>query len=73
MNAKMLMIACATFISAIFGIAASSIATECFNKNESYKTEKKSNYDFIIFNLVCNIIMVLLGAGCMYLGATSPF
>lgn len=69
----MLMIACATFISAIFGIAASSIATECFNKNESYKTEKKSNYDFIIFNLVCNIIMVLLGAGCMYLGATSPF
>jgi hypothetical protein len=73
MNAKILMIACATFISAIFGIAASSIATECFNKNESYKTEKKSNYDFIIFNLVCNIIMLLLGAGCMYLGATSPF
>ncbi len=69
----MLMIACATFISAIFGIAASSIATECFNKNESFKTEKKSNYDFIIFNLVCNIIMLLLGAGCIYMGATSPY
>jgi hypothetical protein len=73
MNTKMLMIACATFISAIFGIAASSIATECFNKNESFKTEKKSNYDFIIFNLVCNIIMLLLGAGCIYMGATSPY
>ncbi len=69
----MLMIACATFISAIFGIAASSIATECFNKNESYKAEKKSNFDFIVFNLVCNIIMLLLGAGCIYLGATAPF
>lgn len=71
-NPKILMIACATFISAIFGIAASSIATECMNASDKYKEEKKSNYNFIIFNLICNIIMVLLGAGCMYLGATAP-
>jgi len=73
MNPKMLMIACATFISAIFGIAASSIATECFNKHESFKKEKESNYNFIIVNMVCNIIMLLLGGGCIYLGATAPF
>ena len=73
MNTKMLMIACATFIAAIFGIAASSIATECMNKHESYKAEKKSNFDFLIFNLVCNIIMLLVGAGCIYLGATAPY
>lgn len=73
MNSKMLIIAFATFISAIFGIAASSIATECMNKNDSYKSQNKSNYDFIIFNLVCNIIMLLLGIGCIYIGATSPY
>jgi len=72
MNTKILMIALATFISAIFGIAASSIATECFNKHESFKKEKESNYNFIIVNLVCNIIMLLVGVGCIYVGVTSP-
>ena len=69
---KMMITAIAIVVAAIFGIATSSIATECFNKNESYKTEKQSNFNFVVVNLVCNIVMLLLGFGCIYMAATSP-
>lgn len=71
-NMKMMITAIAIVVAAIFGIATSSIATECFNKNESYKTEKKDNFTFVVVNLVCNIVMLLLGFGCIYMAATSP-
>jgi hypothetical protein len=72
-NMKMMMTAIAIVVAAIFGIATSSIATECFNKNESFKNEKKDNFNFVVINLVCNIVMLLLGFGCIYMAATSPF
>jgi hypothetical protein len=71
-NMRMLSTAIAIVIAAIFGIATSSIATECFNKNESFKNEKKDNFNFVVVNLVCNIIMLLLGFGCIYLAIQSP-
>ena len=72
MNIKMMSTALAIVVAAVFGIATSSIATECFNKNESFKNEKKDNFNFVVVNLVCNIVMLLLGFGCIYISATSP-
>jgi uncharacterized membrane protein len=68
-NTQMLMLACAVVISAIIGIATSSIATECFNdeKHKKFKEEKKDNFNFVIVNLVCNILMILMGFSCTYL------
>jgi hypothetical protein len=71
-NIKMMSTALAIVVAAVFGIATSSIATECFNKNESFKNEKKDNFNFVVVNLVCNIVMLLLGFGCIYISATSP-
>lgn len=71
-DVKLLSAAVVLLIGGIFGVAASSIATECFNKNESFKNEKKSNYDFIIVNLVCNIMLILFSFGSIYLAVTSP-
>jgi hypothetical protein len=71
-NMRMMSTAIAIVIAAILGIATSSIASECFNKHESYKTEKKSNFDFVVINLVCNILMLLLGFICTYLAIQSP-
>lgn len=68
----MMSTALAIVVAAVFGIATSSIATECFNKNESFKNEKKDNFNFVVVNLVCNIVMLLLGFGCIYISATSP-
>lgn len=53
--------------AAAFGIAASAIATECFDKNPSFKESKKDNYIFIIVNLVCNIFLVLISLISMYM------
>lgn len=74
-NIRMIVTALAIVVAAIFGIATSSIATECYNsekKGTELKEEKKDNFNFIVINLVCNIVMLLLGFGCIYLGATSP-
>lgn len=74
-NIKMIVTAVAIVVAAIFGIATSAIATECYNsdkKGTELKEEKKSNFNFIVMNLVCNIVMLLLGFGCIYMGATSP-
>jgi uncharacterized protein YqhQ len=74
-NMRMMSTALAIVVAAIFGIATSSIATECYNsdkKGTDLKGEKKDNFNFIIINLVCNIVMLLLGFGCIYLSVTSP-
>ena len=67
MNTTLLFTAIALLILGIFSIAASSIGTECYNKHESYKTEKKSNFDFLVVNLVSAIVMVLLAFVSIYM------
>lgn len=72
-NAQMLFVALAVIISGIFGIATTSIATECFNdeKHKAFKDSKKDNFNFVIVNLVCNIIMLLIGISCTYMAIRS--
>ena len=70
----MFVLAFAIFITAIFGIAVSSIATQCYNSDQpgtTLKAQMPGNFNFTIVNMVCNIIMLLLGIFCMYIGATS--
>ena len=74
MNIRTLIMALAITIAAIFGIAVSSIATECYNSEKpgkELKKEKESNFNFIVINLVCNILMLILGMICVYIGATT--
>ena len=72
MNTQMFGTAISLLLVGILSIAASSIALECYNKNESMKNEKKDNYNFLIVNLVVAIIMVLVSFASMYL-AVKPF
>ena len=48
-------------ITAICGIAVSSIGTECYDQNQEFKENHKSNYNFIVSFLVFNIFMCLSG------------
>lgn len=66
MNTQMFMTAISLLLVGILSIATSSIAIECYNKNESMKTEKKDNYNFIIVNLVFAIIMVIVSFASAY-------
>ena len=72
MNVKLLIAAISLFITGILTVAVSSIAIECFNKNEGFKNEKKSNFDFTVTVLVSSIMMVIAGAGSIYLAAQMP-
>ena len=49
----------AMLVAGIFLIALSSIALECYNKHSEYKDNKKTNFNFIIFNLLCGLAIVL--------------
>jgi hypothetical protein len=66
MNVQILLTSIAIIIATAFGIATSSIGIECYNKNEELKKDKFRNFDFIIANLVCNILMVLIAFSLMY-------
>jgi hypothetical protein len=57
-------------IFAIFSIATSSIAIECYNQSP-LKENKTGNYNFIIINLVFSIILALLSIRNMYITYSS--
>jgi hypothetical protein len=70
-NSQLLSTGMIFLISGIFGIATSSIATQCYDDNKVYKDSKKDNYSFVLVNLVCNIFILLLSLYSLYLGFVS--
>ena len=67
MNTNLLGMAISVIVAAIFAIATSSIATECYDQNATFKESKKDNYNYIIVNLVSNILMLLVALFSLYL------
>lgn len=73
MNIKLISTALSMIILAIFGTAASSIGIECANSNGGqYANNKRTNFNFLIFNLICNILMILIGFGSIFLATQTP-
>lgn len=72
MNIKILGAGIALFILGVLSIATSSITIECYNKHESYKKEKKDNFNFAIATLVSGILAVLSGCVSMAVLARKP-
>lgn len=59
-------------VAGTFGVAATAIGTECYNQDtesgKKFKQDKKKNFNFLVSNLVCAILLILSGSGAMYLG-----
>jgi len=70
-DTKLITTAMIFLVAGILGVATSSIATDCFDKNPTYKDSKRDNYAYIIVNLVCNIFLLLLSMYSLYLSFTS--
>lgn len=68
MNAKLMIAASVMFLGGVFSVATSSIAIECYNKNEQTKKEKRTNFDFLVFNLISAIIVIIVASICIYMG-----
>ncbi len=71
MNSKVLSAASLLLSAGVFMVATSSIATECYNANESFSNSKKENFTFLIVTLVVAVLIILSAFGSMYLGLTS--
>lgn len=74
MNFMLLMITLFTIAAAILSITVSSIAIESYNSDKrgtELKNEKPNNFNFIIVNLVVNILIILSGCVSLYYNITS--
>jgi surface polysaccharide O-acyltransferase-like enzyme len=72
MNNKIIITACVLLSAAVFLVATTSIATECYNQNKGFKDTKKDNFTFLVVTLVSAILMILSAFGSMYLGVKEP-
>jgi len=72
MNIKFVSVAVALLGIGIFAIATTSIGMQCYNENEDYSKDKKTNYNFMITTLVSAIVMTIIGAVSIYYGSIAP-
>lgn len=56
----------------IVSIASSSIGINCYNKSGDLKEKNKSNFNFLVLNLVLAILLTLGAGGFLYLQVTQP-
>ncbi len=56
-----------SIIACIFSIASTAIGIEAYNKDETLKKSKASNFNFLVINLVVAIAVLLLSAFVLYL------
>jgi hypothetical protein len=68
MNYYIVGAACFLLITAIFLVATTSIATECYDANKEFKEKKKDNVTFTTVTLVLGVLMILSALGSIYLG-----
>ena len=47
-------------IASIFSIASTAIGIQAFNNNKVWKDSHKTNFNFLVINLVVSIIVLLL-------------
>jgi hypothetical protein len=71
MESKLVAFAVILLIAGVFHIATTSIAIQCGNENPGYKEAHPSNSNFLISQIVCGILVVILASIGIYLGATG--
>lgn len=69
---SMVMYACILLSTGVFLIASTSIGIQAFNNCSDWKSQKASNFKFLVAMLVLAILSTLLSFGGMYSGFTKP-
>lgn len=55
----------------VVSIASSSIGINCYNSCDEQKQASKSNFNFLVVNLVLSILLTLAAIGFLYLQTTK--
>jgi hypothetical protein len=56
-----------TVIACIFSIASTAIGIQSFDQNIQFKNSHKSNFNFLVINLVVSIIVLLFAFVALFL------
>jgi uncharacterized membrane protein YidH (DUF202 family) len=72
MNQQLLAFGVFLLVVGVISIASSSIGINCYNNCTEQKEEKKSNFNFLVLNLVLAIVLTLAAAGFLYLVVAQP-
>lgn len=63
----MYMLAAISLLSVAAALTAlAAISVECYDKHESYKKDKKSNYDYTQYGLYFGVTMIVMAFASMY-------
>ena len=71
MNPQLMLFAIVAFVCGIFYIASTSIGVNCYNENPSYKDKQSTNLYFLLANLGCAILLILIGSSLIAVAAKS--
>jgi hypothetical protein len=71
MNQQLLVFGVFLLVVGIVSIASSSIGISCYNKCSEQKQENKSNFNFLVLNLVLSIVLTLAACGFLFLQVTQ--
>jgi len=72
MNQRLLAFGVFLLVVGIVSIASSSIGINCYNNSPDEKEAKKSNFNFLVLNLVLAIALTFASAGFLYLVVAYP-
>ena len=54
-----------TFVVSVFLIATVAMAMECYNSNRNWSSQKKTNYNFLIFMIVSAVLSLVASAAAI--------
>ena len=72
MNQQLLAFGVFLLVVGVVSIASSSIGINCYNNCADQKEAKKSNFNFLVLNLVLAIVLTLAAGGFLYLVVAQP-
>ena len=71
METKLVAFTVILLIAGVFHTATTSIAIQCANENPGYKENHPSNSGYLISQIVCGILIIILASIGIYLGVTG--
>jgi hypothetical protein len=72
MSARTTSLASLLLVATVFMIATSSIGTQCYNEHPDYKTQKITNFNFMVVNIVCAVLSATSAIGVLVMAARAP-
>jgi hypothetical protein len=71
MNIKILLAACCILSTAAMSLASTSIAKECYDKNQQFASNHTTNNNYLTYMIVMGVVCIITSFIMMYMGSKA--